>query len=132
MAMEEIPTNRSIAEVLGDIVDHTQQIIRAEVRLAKAELREELEKARRGAVVLVVGAVMSVLALGVLLLAGVYALASVVPPWMAALIVGVVTAVVGVALVVSGLKAMSHVRLSTPKTVDSVQETVQWAKTRAR
>jgi hypothetical protein len=39
---------------------------------------------------------------------------------------------VGVALVVSGLKAMSHVRLSTPKTVDSVQETVQWAKTRAR
>jgi hypothetical protein len=124
--------DRSIANVLGDIVGNLQQIIRAEMRLAKAELGEELAKARRGAMLLAAGALVGVLALGVLLLAVVYALSTAMAPWAAALVVGGIAAAVGGAFAAAGAKQIKQVTLPPPKTVETVQETVQWAKTRAR
>ena len=44
---------RSIGSLVNDIVGNVQQIIRSEVRLAKAEVREELTKARRAMIWLV-------------------------------------------------------------------------------
>ena len=38
---------RSIGSLVNDIVGNVQEIIRSEVRLAKAEVTEELTKARR-------------------------------------------------------------------------------------
>jgi uncharacterized membrane protein YqjE len=71
--------DRSISSVLSDIVGNIQQIVRAEVRLAKAEVREEAVKAKRGVVLLGAGAVGFLFAVGFLLLALVYALATVWP-----------------------------------------------------
>ena len=39
---------RSIPEILQDVFSNIQDIVRAEVRLAKAELGEELNRARAG------------------------------------------------------------------------------------
>ena len=47
---------RSISSLLKDIVGNLQQIIRAEVRLAKVEVGEELSKARQAMVLLAIGA----------------------------------------------------------------------------
>ena len=124
--------DRSLAAVLGDIVGNVQQIVRAEIRLAKAEISEELTKAKRGAVLLAAGAVVGILALGVLLLSAVYALATVMAPWMAALVVGIVAGVIGGACLSAGAKQIKRVTLPPPKTVETVQETMQWAKTRTR
>jgi uncharacterized membrane protein YqjE len=124
--------DRSIGAVLSDIVGDLQQIIRAEIRLAKAEIRDEVGKAKRGAFLLLTGGVMLVAALGVLLLSAVYGLATVWPPWAAALAVGGVTAMVGVALAYSGKKQISLVELPPQKTTESVRENLQWAKSRVK
>ena len=124
--------DRSIASVLGDIVGNVQQIIRAEVRLAKIEVGEEIARAGRGGVIAAAGAVLCTMALGFMLLAAVYALALVWPAWAAALAVGAGAAVIGGVCISAGLSRLKQVKLAPPKTVATLQENIQWAKTRAR
>jgi uncharacterized membrane protein YqjE len=125
-------SDRSIASVLGDIVGNVQQIIRAEVRLAKVEVGEEIARAGRGGVIAAAGAVLCTMALGFMLLAAVYALALVWPAWAAALAVGAGAAVIGGVCISAGLSRLKQVKLAPPKTVATLQENIQWAKTRAR
>jgi uncharacterized membrane protein YqjE len=125
-------TDRSIATLLSDIVGDLQQIIRAEVRLAKVEVREELAKARQGAALLMTAGIVLVLALGVALLAAVYALALVWPAWAAALVVALVVAAGGGLLALTGVRRLKDVNVAPPKTVATVRENIQWAKTRTR
>jgi len=125
-------SDRSIAAVLTDIVGSVQQIIRAEVKLAKVEVGEQVGKASRSAIFLAAGGVLMVLALGAGLLAGIYALALVWPAWLAALAVCAVTALVGGVVLSTGMKQLKSISLAPPRTVATVQENIQWAKTRAR
>ena len=118
---------RSIPEILQDVLTNIQDIVRAEVRLAKAELGEELNRARSGGLLIGVGAVAAMFSALFLLLACVYALGLVVPNWAAALIVA---AAVGVAAAVTlglGLKRLKTIQ-AAPKTAASLKENVRWAK----
>lgn len=123
---------RSIGAVVSDILGDLHVIVRGEVRLAKAELREELAKAKRGAMLLFAGSLVLTAALGCLLLAAIYGLATVWPPWAAALAVGGATAIVGAVLALSGRKQIGGVELPPQKTVASVKENLQWAKSRMK
>jgi uncharacterized membrane protein YqjE len=118
---------RSIPDILHDVLANIQDIVRAEVRLAKAELGEELNAARSGALLIGAGAIAAIFSALFLLLACVYALGRVVPNWAAALIVA---AAVGVAAAVTlglGLKRFKTIQ-AAPKTAASLKENVRWAK----
>ena len=118
---------RSIPEILQDVLANIQDIVRAEVRLAKAELGEELNRARAGGVLIGVGAVAAIFSALFLLLACVYALGRVMPNWAAALIVA---AAVGIAAAVTlglGLKRFKTIQ-AAPKTAATLKENVRWAK----
>jgi uncharacterized membrane protein YqjE len=127
-----LDNDRSIAAVIKDIVGNLQQIVRAEIRLAKAELRDEAAKAKRGVTLLAAGALLATLALGALLLAAIYGLSTTMPPWAAALVVGLATAIVGGLFASAGAKQLKQVTLPPPKTAATIQENVQWAKTQAK
>jgi uncharacterized membrane protein YqjE len=124
--------DRPIAAVLSDIVGDVQQIIRAEVRLARVEIREELGKAKRGALLVAAASALMLLAVAALLLSAIYALATVWPPWAAALAVALALAAIGGALAMTGASRIRSVHLPPQKTVSTVRENIQWAKTRAR
>jgi hypothetical protein len=123
--------NRSIPEILQDVLTNFQDIVRAEMRLAKAELTEELSAARSGGILVGVGAVAAIFSALFLLLACVYALGRVMPNWAAAL---VVAAAIGLAAAVTlslGLKRFKTIQ-AAPKTAASIQENVRWAKELAK
>jgi uncharacterized membrane protein YqjE len=124
--------DRSIGALLSDILGDLHVIVRGEVRLAKAEIREEIAKARRGVVLLVAGGLVLAASLGCGLLAAIYGLSMVWPPWAAALAVGGGTAVLGAALALSGRKHIASVELPPQKTTASVRENLQWAKSRMK
>jgi hypothetical protein len=63
-----------------------------------------------------------------LLLAAVFALSMIMAGWLAALLVGVILAVVGFALLGSSGKQLKRVNPSPDKTIQSIEERVQWAK----
>jgi len=124
--------DRTFAGLLEDIVANVQSIIRSEVRLARAEIREETVKAGKAAGIAGSGAVLAFYAVGFLLLTGVFALETAVQPWLAALIVAVFVGAIAGVLVNIGLKRMKQVNPRPEKTIHSVKENVEWLKNQAR
>jgi len=115
---------RSLADVLHDIVANVQDIVRSELRLASVEIRQELAKAASAGKVAAAGGVLALFAFALLLLAAVYALALVMPPWLAALTVGIVLAIAGSILISAGSKRLKLIHLKPEKTVASIRETL--------
>jgi len=124
--------DRSIANVLEDIVGNVQGIIRSEVRLAKTEIQEEAGKAGKAGGVVGSGAILGLYALGFLLLAGFFALEMVVEPWLAALIVAVVVGIAAAILVNAGRKKMKQVHPRPDKTIHTMRENLEWVKHQTR
>jgi uncharacterized membrane protein YqjE len=127
-----VEADRPIGSVLKDIVGNVQQIIRAEVRLARAETLEELAKTRRGLMIAGAGAAALLLAVAFGLLAAMYALATRLALWEAAAIVAAVTGIFGAICVSSGAGLLRSVRLVPPKTAATIEENLQWNKTPAK
>jgi uncharacterized membrane protein YqjE len=120
--------DRSISQVLQDIVRNVQEIVRSEVRLAKTEIREELDKAKFSTLVLAAGAATATFAVLFLLLTLMYALALIMPDWTAALIVGTILAAVAVVLLAIGIKRFKQIQPTAPQTIETIKENVQWAR----
>lgn len=119
---------RSVPEVLQDIVGNLQEIIRSEFRLAKTELKEEASRAAKPVATFGAGLVFGFYGIGFLLLAAVYGLSMVMAGWLAALIVGAFLAVVAMGLMSSSSKKLKRVNPAPNKTMRSIEENVQWAK----
>jgi hypothetical protein len=94
---------RSVADVLQDILRNVQTIVRAEVTLAKTELRDDASRAVASLAWLVAGAACGVLATTFLLWTIAYALATLWPMWAATLAVGALSAIGCGVLVRSGI-----------------------------
>jgi Putative Actinobacterial Holin-X, holin superfamily III len=119
---------RSIPIVLHDIVANLQDIIRSEFRLAKTELKEAAGRAARPTAAFAAGLVLGAYAIGLFLLASVYGLSLVMRPWLAALLVGAVVAGIASALLTSAGNELKRFNPTPEKTIQSVQENLQWAK----
>jgi uncharacterized membrane protein YqjE len=120
----------SMKENFGDIVSGLAEMMRSEVALAKTELEHELAKLNKAVPALVVAALFGVFALGLALLAGVYALSTVVSPWLAALIVSAGSALVAGLSYRFGWKRVVSMDLKPKQTMQSVKENVVWLKSR--
>jgi uncharacterized membrane protein YqjE len=123
---------RSVPEILEDIASNLTQLIQAEFRLAKSELKEGAEEVAGPGATLGAGAVLALYGLGFLLLAAVYALSLVMAGWLAALILGGVLTVAAGILIGAGTTKLKRVNLTPDKTIRTLEEDVQWAKQQIR
>jgi uncharacterized membrane protein YqjE len=119
---------RSVPEILENIASNLTQLIQAEFRLAKSELKEGAEKVAMPGATLGAGALLAFYGLGFLLLAAVYALSLIMAAWLATLIVGGVLLVVAGILIGAGGTKLKRVSLAPDKTIRTLEEDVQWAK----
>jgi uncharacterized membrane protein YqjE len=120
--------DRSLSDVFQDIIRNVQEIVRAEVRLAKTEVLEEAAKARSSLLWLGAGAVAAIFALLFLLLMIVDALTLVVPRWGAPMIVGAVLALVAGMMVTAGLRQFKRIHPTPERTVETIKENIEWAR----
>ena len=123
---------RSMADVLQDIVANVQTIIRSEVRLAKTEVTEEATKAARAGGVMAGGVVAALFTIWLLLLTILYALATVMPMWGAALALFVLMAIVTAAMLTAGKKRFKAVHPKPEKTIETMKENVEWVKSQTK
>jgi len=131
-SLENMTNDRSAVDVLKDIVGNVQEIIRSEVRLAKAETRLEISKATSGSKTLAIGGVLGLYGGAFVLLAIVYALSLVVAAWLAALIVGLALAIPGALMISNGLTSLKRVNPAPEKTIETVKENVEWMKNQTK
>ncbi|WP_209717661.1 phage holin family protein [Marmoricola sp. OAE513] len=81
------PDSRSLGRLVGDLTEQVPDLIRAELRLAQAEVAEKGKRLGIGAGMLGAAGVVALFAVGTALAAAILALAEVVDGWLAALIV---------------------------------------------
>ena len=123
---------RSVSDVLRDIFGNLQDIVRSEVRLAKAEVKTEARQTAKAGKPLIAGAALALYAGGLLLLALVHGLSLVLQPWIAALSVGVLVAALAAILIATGRARLRIVHSKPERTIDSMKENVQWLKDQTR
>jgi uncharacterized membrane protein YqjE len=124
--------DRSFSDVLKDVIGSVQDLIRSEVKLAKAETKEEVVKAWSASRLLISGAVLGLYALGFMLLGGIAALATRMPYWAAALCMGAGLGIIAMALISTGRSRLKHVHPTPERTIQTVKENVEWMKDQTR
>ena len=119
---------RAFSDVLQDILHNLQEIIRSEVRLARAEIRDDAKQTAASAVWLVAGAIGALSAWVFLLWTIAFALSTQMSMWMATLLVAVVMACAAAVLIPAGLRRMKRINPMPERTIASIKENVAWIK----
>jgi VIT1/CCC1 family predicted Fe2+/Mn2+ transporter len=125
--------NRSIPELLGDLSGNVSTLMRKEIQLARAETSEKVSQAMVSVGSILGGAVLALAALIVLLQALVIALTNAgIPAGWSALIVGVIVAGIGYALIHKGTNDLKADNLAPERTIDSLKQDAQTLKEQTR
>jgi len=90
-----------VGALLADVAEHTQAIVRTEVRLAVAQARAEVTEGVRRVSLIGAGGVLAVVSVVLLLIAGIFALSTVMVAWGAVLLAAGAAFLLSVALLVA-------------------------------
>jgi drug/metabolite transporter (DMT)-like permease len=127
--MATVPENRSVSELLRDLATDVSALIRQEITLARTEAQEKVNQTMVAVMSIVAGALIAFAALIILLDALVYGLTEAgLERWLAALIVGVVVALIGFLLVRKGQSDLSASRLAPERTAANVRKDLNLVK----
>ncbi|MEW2066881.1 phage holin family protein [Streptomyces sp. NPDC007346] len=118
----------SIGELVGEISEDLTQLVREEIELAKAEVKESATRAGTAAGMLAGSGYAGHLVLLLGSLTAIFGLAHVVDLAWAALIVTGFWAIVGAILFVVGRKRLKTVSAKPERTVETLKEDAQWAR----
>ncbi|KTQ90080.1 membrane protein [Aureimonas ureilytica] len=123
---------RSVPDLLADVLREATELFRTEGRLIRAELSDKLSQMQLAGGSLVAGAICLLVSLIILAGALVTAIAKYMDPAWAALLVGVIIAVIGVVLLAAGKKSLEAVNLAPERTLGQLQKDGQLAKEQTR
>jgi hypothetical protein len=123
-------SERSIASLLADLANEIRALLRLEVALFRAELAEKLQRIGRGVAALAAGGILAFSGWMALLAAAVLALAMVVRPWLAALIVGIASLAVAALLLYLGKRWLDTRLLVPRRSLNSLREDEAWTRER--
>ena len=126
-ALEPIQ-ERSTGELLHELKTDVLAISRAQVELAKAELKDTLEREVRLAAGLGIGGVCALIFVNLLLVALILAVANHLPGWLAALMIAAAVAAIGGGAVIFGWSRRA--RRPFPRTRRTLKEDAQWVRER--
>ena len=121
-AASAMDQDRSTTSILRELMHEIPNLFTKELALARAEMRENLQQTRRGAMEVSTGGVVLLGGYVVLLMAAVYALSEVMEPWLAALLVGGIAALVGYMMVKSGMRHFDRQELRPDRTIGAVHK----------
>jgi len=125
--------NRSVPDLIGDLLQQTSTLVRKEVQLARAELNEKLTVMGAAAASIGVAAALLMAALVIILQAIVALLVTFgLSTWVSGLIVGVVVAVIAYVLLRGGINRMKASSLTPDRTVNQVSRDATLAKEAVR
>jgi uncharacterized membrane protein YqjE len=121
--------DRPVGELLKQLANETSTLLKLEVDLAKAEMREKARTAVPGIAMLAGAGLAAVLALGAFTALLILALDGAIPNWAAALIVTLVYAAAAGALYLLGKERLADAGSPAPRqTIETLKEDVEWAK----
>lgn len=118
----------STGELIADLTSQTSRLIRDEMRLAQAELKESLKHAGTGAGLFSGTAVVAFLGAASLVAAAIAALSLALPVWAAAVIVAVVLFIASGIAALAGKKQLDQASPTPEMAVASVRNDIHEVK----
>jgi uncharacterized protein YacL len=129
--MDQRSESRSLGDLFGDLSRSLGTLIHQEMELARTEVRGQVAKVSRDAVLIGTGGLLLYAGLLALLAAAVLGLVEMgVTPWLAALVVAILVVLVGAVMVAAGREGLRQTDLMPRKTIQSVKDDADWAKER--
>jgi hypothetical protein len=126
MAEYDRATRPSLLGLIRDVPGLVSRLLREELRAAQAEMALKAKAAGVGIGLVAGGAILGLFAIGTLIAVLVLALALVMPPWLAALIVTILLLAIAAMLAWLGLKRLQAGMPPVPTdTVESVKQDVR-------
>ena len=125
--MADRKDERSLGDLLTELSRETGQLVRKEVELATTEMTAKARRAGAAVGVAAAGGALVHAGLLVLLAAIVIGLAEAgMSPWLSALIVAVVTMIVGYVLVNRGMVQLRRMSVAPTQAIETIKETATW------
>jgi hypothetical protein len=121
-------SSEGIGSLLGELLKDLQDLVRGEIALAKAEIKEDVSTAGKGVAALATAAFFGLTGFIFLMLGATYLLNIWMRMWIAAAIVGLVLVAIAAVLGMSGKSKLSAASLKPDQTIDSLKEDQRWAK----
>lgn len=128
--VQQARDDRSLGELFGELAGEISALVRQEATLAKAEMSEKASQIGVNLASLAAGGAVAYAGF-LAILASIIALlveAAGLSWWGAALLVGIVVAIVGGVLVMKGISALKNTNLAPRETLESLKEDAQWAR----
>ncbi|MDQ3387021.1 MAG: phage holin family protein [Actinomycetota bacterium] len=123
---------QSVGELLGELYRGASSLIQLELELAKTEMSQKASRVGKNVGFLAAGGAIAYAGF-LAILAGIIALLGLlIPLWLSALIIGLVVAGIGGALVMSGLKTLQQESVAPQKTLDTLKEDKEWMTDQTR
>jgi drug/metabolite transporter (DMT)-like permease len=132
----EARDERSIGALVSELSQETTTLLQQEIALAKTEMAEKVSQVSTALVRLALGGLVLFAGLLVLLDAVVYGLSEIMPPdltpWLPALLVGLVVAIIGAVLLQKGRSNLQTSSLMPQRTATSLQRDTHMVKEQVR
>lgn len=120
---------RTIGRLLSDLSEQVSRLVRAEIELAKAEITGRAQQAGIGAGLLVAAGFLALYVLGAAVATAIIGLATVLPAWLASLVVTVVLLLVTVLLGALGARRVQRANPPSPtRATEEMRATVDVLK----
>jgi uncharacterized membrane protein YqjE len=125
--------DRSLGDLLKDLMADISVLIRQEIALARIEMTNKAKIYARASAMMAVAAVLALFAMGVLTACIILAINVALPAWLAALIVGVVYLIIAGVFILVGMARLRRAGKPMPEqTIETIKEDISWARQQAR
>jgi hypothetical protein len=130
--MRHTTDERPLSDLFNELAQDARHLIQQEVELAKVEMRQKTSKIGQDVGMLTAGGILAYTGFVFILAAIVFTMATFMPLWLAALIIGVIVLIVGVFLVERGRQDLARRDLMPRQTVQTLRENAEWAREQVR
>ncbi len=117
---------QTLTGLLRELFQESKTLLRQEIDLAKVEMSKKVSRAGKDLIFVGIGAALACGGLLVLLAAAVLIVAQILPPWIAALVVGFVVVAIGYGLIQKGLNDLKNVSPVPHHAINALKEDKQW------
>jgi hypothetical protein len=117
-------SERPLGELVSELWDNSERLVRQEFQLALAELDDRVDNAKAGLKSAVTGGAVLYAGMLAIVAALILLLSEVMAPWLAAVLVGVVVMGIGFALIKGGNQQLRPEKLKPQRTIENVRRDV--------
>jgi len=126
--MEQQREERSLGELFADLAREMSTLVRQEVTLARTEMTQKVSQLGRDGGTIGIGGAIAYAGFLAIVAALILGLGQFLPLWLSALIVGLIVAGVGYAVLQRGVSALKRANLTPQETIETLKEDAEWAK----